>query len=183
MAYDFNNFKKTTQETFDWLQREYTGIRTSRAAPSILDGVQVSAYGSKMPISQVATISVDGPKSLRITPWDKSVAKDIDSAIRESNLGLSVSLDGETLRVSFPDLTSERRATLVKLSKEKMEEARKRIRMDREKVLGDLDHKEKDGEVSKDDKFRLKNDLQKLVDEVNKKLEDLNDKKVKEIEE
>lgn len=183
MGYDFNPFKKATQDAFDWLQKEYTSIRTSRAAPSILDSVRVNAYGSKVSINQVATVTIEGPKGLRITPWDKSVAKDIDSAIRESNLGLSVALDGETIRVAFPELTSERRESLIKLAKEKLEEGRKTVRQEREKVIGDLDKKEKEGSVSKDDKFRLKNDLQKLVDEANKKMEELNEKKIKEIEE
>ena len=183
MSVDFNNFKKAGEQALEWLKKEYSGIRTSRTAPNILDGVQVDAYGSKMPINQLATVSIEGPKSLRITPWDKAVAKFIDSAIRESNLGLSVALDGETLRVSFPELTSERRVALLKLAKEKLEEARKTVRVEREKTLGDIDKKEKEGEVSEDDKFRLKNELQKLVDESNKKFEEFYERKEKEISE
>jgi ribosome recycling factor len=183
MAYDFTNFKKASAQAIEWMQKEYTSIRTSRAAPSILDSITVDAYGSKMPINQLATISIEGPKMLRLTPWDKGVAKPIDRAIREANLGLSVALDGETLRVSFPELTSERRVSLLKLAKEKLEDSRKTIRQEREKTLGDIDKKEKDGQVSEDEKFRLKNDLQKLVDEANQKLEELYNKKEKEIQE
>jgi ribosome recycling factor len=183
MAYDFSGFKKTTDNNLEWLKKEYSAIRTGRAAPAILDGVQVNAYGSKVPINQVATISIEGPKSIRISPWDKGVAKDIDSAIRESNLGVSVTLDDQGLRVIFPELTSDRRSMLIKLAKEKLEEARVTIRGEREKVHGDIDRKEKAGEISEDDKFRYRSELQKLVDETNKKLEELFDKKEKEITE
>ena len=181
MAKDFNEFKKAGEGVIDWLKSEYIGIRTGRATPAILDAVSVSAYGSPMHINQLATVSVEGPKSLRVIPWDKGVIKDIDKAVREANLGLSSSIDGEGLRVSFPELTGERRALLIKAAKEKLEEARIRVRNEREKAIGELDRGEKEGTLSKDDKFRLKNDLQKMVDDLNEKLEDLADKKEKEI--
>jgi ribosome recycling factor len=181
MAYDFSGFKKASEGAIDWLKKEYTGIRTGRATPSILDVVHAEAYGSKVPISQVATVTVEGPKSLRITPWDKSVSASIDRAIRESNLGVSVSMDDQGLRVSFPELTSDRRTMLVKVAKEKYEEARITLRNEREKVLNDIDREEKEGRVSEDEKFRLKNELQKLVDETNRRLEEIQTKKEKEI--
>ena len=181
MAQDFDGFKKASESTLDWLKSEYSGIRTSSATPSILDGVSVEVYGSKMSINQMASILIAGPKSLLITPWDKALVPDIDRAIRESNLGLSVALDGQGVRVSFPELTSERRAMLIKVMKEKYEEARIRVRTEREKNLNELDRKEKEGSLSKDDKFRLKAELQKLVDDVNNSLESLISKKEKEI--
>jgi len=177
MAYDFSEFKKVSESTLNWLKSEYTGIHTGRASPSVLDKVTVSAYGTPQPINQLATISIEDSRNLRITPWDKNVAKDIDSAIRESNLGLSVSADSDGLRVSFPELTSERRNMLSKVIKEKLEEARIAVRSEREKVLNTLDRQEKDGSLSKDDKFRSKGELQKLVDEANKNLEELSRKK------
>ena len=181
MAYDFSEFKKASEATLGWLKKEYSGIRTSRAMPNILDGVLVNVYGSSMPINQLATISVEDSKTLRITPWDKEVAKNIDKSIRESNLGLSVALDAVGLRVSFPELTSERRTMLSKLAKEKLEEARITMRTEREKSQSSIDHKQKEGSISEDDKFRLKNELQKLVEETNHKLEELALKKEKEI--
>ena len=181
MAIDFVEFKKASEGVLDWLKKEYSGIRTGRAIPAILDGISVMTYGSSMPISQLANISVEGPKTLRVSPWDKGVAKEIDRAVRESNLGLSVALDADGLRISFPELTSERRTLLSKTAKEKLEEARIRVRTEREKSLSDLDRRERDGILSKDEKFRLKNELQKFVDEANKKLEELYDKKEKEI--
>ncbi|MGB3922267.1 MAG: ribosome-recycling factor, partial [Minisyncoccia bacterium] len=151
------------------------------ATPTILDSVSVEAHGSKVPIKQVASITISGPKALLVTPWDKSVAADIDRSIREANLGLSVVMDSQGVRVSFPELTNERRNLLVKTLKEKLEDARIKVRVEREKVLADIDKKEKDGSLNKDDKFRLKNELQKLVDDVNKKFEELASKKEKEI--
>jgi ribosome recycling factor len=181
MPYDFGEFRRSSEATLDWLKKEYTSIRTNRAMPSILDGVVVNAYGGPMSVIELATVSVEDAKTLRVSPWDKEVAKDIDRAIRESNLGLSVALDASGLRISFPELTSERRATLSKAAKEKLEEARIRVRSEREKILADLDRKAKNGLLSEDDKFRLKTELQKLVDEIKVKLDDLAMRKEKEI--
>ena len=180
MAYDFAEFRRVSESALGWLKKEYASIRTSLATPSILDGVSVEVYGSMVSINQTSSILVAGPKSLLITPWDKSVAPSIDRAIRESNLGLSVSLDGQGVRVSFPELTSDRRALLTKVVKEKLEEASIRVRAEREKNLNDID-RPKEGGLSKDDKFRLKGELQKLVDGINEKLEELALKKEKEI--
>ncbi|OHA89866.1 MAG: ribosome recycling factor [Candidatus Zambryskibacteria bacterium RIFCSPHIGHO2_01_FULL_44_22b] len=176
--YNFSEFKKVSDSTVEWLKKEYTSIRTGRAMPSILDRVSVSAYGSSVPINQLATVSVEDPKTLRLTVWDKNAIKDIDKAIRESNLGLSVAVDASGLRVSFPELTSERRMMLSKVAKEKFEEARVAVRTEREKTLNRAGK-----DLSEDDKFRLKTELQKLVDEVNKKLEELFTKKETEISE
>lgn len=181
MAYDFGEFKHAGVSALDWLKKEYAGIRTNQANPSVLDAVSVEVYGSYMPINQISSVLGTGPKSLLITPWDNSVAPNIDRAIRESNLGLSVSLDAQGVRVVFPELTSERRILLTKLVKEKLEEARIRVRTEREKSLEVFDSKEKDGSLSEDNKFRLKNELQKLVDDANQQLEELALKKEKEI--
>jgi ribosome recycling factor len=181
MAYDFSEFRNSSDSILDWLKKEYTSIRTSRAMPSILDSVMVNAYGAAMPIVQLATVSIEDSKTLRVTVWDKEVAKDIDRAIRESNLGLSVALDAAGLRISFPELTSERRAVLSKVAKEKLEEARIRVRTEREKNLANIDRKQKEGLISEDDKFRSRTELQKLVDETNAKLDELALRKEKEI--
>lgn len=181
MAYNFTNFKQGAEGAEEWLKKEYAGLRTGRATAAILDSVLVDSYGSKMPINQLANINLEGPQSIRIVPWDSAVSKSIESAIQQSNLGLSVSIDDKGLRVNFPSLTSERRTELAKVAKQKLEEARIRVRTEREKVHSDVDKQEKDGGMGKDDAFRAKQELQKLVDETNKKLGDLYDKKEKEI--
>lgn len=181
MAYNFTPFKTGSDEALEWLRKEYASIRSGQANPSILDSVRVDMYGSQMPINQVASILGEGARSLRITPWDKGAVKPLDTAIREANLGVSVSVDDQGLRISFPELTDDRRQALMKLAKAKLEEARVRVRGEREKVHSDTDKQEKAGTMSKDDTFRTKQDLQKLVDEVNRKLEELYDKKEREV--
>ncbi len=183
MAYNFSPFKTATKDTEEWLKKEYSGIRTGRATPAILDVVSVEAYGSMMPVNQVANISVEDARMIRISPWDASQAKAIEKAIMLADLGLSVTVDDKGVRVVFPDLTSDRRLSLVKIAKQKLEEAKITMRGEREKVLKDLDKQEKEGGVSKDDVFRYKTDLQKLVDESSRALEELFEKKEKEITE
>lgn len=181
MAYNFTQFKTGSDETLEWLRKEYASIRSGQANPSILDSVRVEMYGSQVPVNQVASILGEGARSLRITPWDKAAVKPLDTAIREANLGVSVSVDDQGLRISFPELTDDRRQALMKLAKAKLEEARVRVRNEREKVHSDADRQEKAGTMGKDDAFRAKQDLQKLVDEVNRKLEELYDKKEREV--
>lgn len=183
MAYNFTDFKNKLSDTEEWLKKEFSGIRTGRATPAILDGVSVEAYGSMMPINQVANISVEDARMLRVTPWDMSLVKAIEKAIMVSDLGLSASVDDKGLRVIFPDLTSERRQSLVKIAKQKLEDAKVTVRGEREKVLKDIDAKEKSKEISEDEKFRLKNELQKFLDDSNRVLEELFNKKEKEISE
>ncbi len=183
MAYNFSQFRSGSDGAIEWLRTEYSSLRTGKAVPTILDTILVDAYGSKMPINQVANINLEGSQSLRILPWDASLSKSVELAIQQSNLGLSVSVDDRGLRVSFPSLTGERRTELTKIAKQKLEEARVRVRNEREKVHSDAQKSEKEGSMSKDDVFRIKQELQKLVDEANKKLEDLYEKKEKEIQE
>jgi len=183
MAYNFSQFKQGADGAIEWLKKEYTAIRSGQANPSILDSVRVDMYGSQMPVNQVASVLGENSRTLRITPWDKSAVKAIDAAIREANLGVSVSVDDQGLRVAFPELTDDRRQALAKLAKQKLEEARVRVRNEREKIHSDVDKREKDGSMGKDDTFRAKQDLQKIVEETNKKLEDLYEKKTKEISE
>lgn len=181
MAYDFKPFEKRIGEVVAHAQAQLAGIRTGRAAPAILDGVQVESYGSRMGINQVASVSVEDARTLRIAPWDASLAKEIEKAITMANLGLSVSTDERGVRVSFPELTAERRAALVKLAKEKVEESRASLRVARDEVWGDIQRREKDGEIPEDDKFRAKDDMQKRVDAANQQFDSMLEKKEKEI--
>lgn len=181
MAYDFTHFKKESKDVEEWLKKEMSTIRTGRATPAILDGIKVEAYGNEMPINQVANISIEDARLLRITPWDMSLAKSVEKAILVSDLGLSVSLDDKGLRVSFPELTTERRQSLVKIAKQKLEESKVTLRAEREKTIKDIDTKKKEGKLSEDEQFRLKTDVQKILDDANKVLEEIFAKKEKEI--
>ncbi len=183
MAYDFKRFDERVKEIDTWLMREFTGIRTGRATPALLDLVSVEAYGSKMPIVQVGSVSVEDPRTLRVSIWDASLVKEAERGITAADLGVSVVTDSSGLRVIFPTLTSERRVQLLKLAKAKLEEARVSIRGARDEAMKDIDAKEKGGEMSEDDKFSAKETLQKKVDSANAGLESHYSLKEKEIQE
>src|SRR3989338_2832906 len=181
MSYSFSSLKQKVSEIEDWLKKEFSSIRTSRATPIILDSVWVEVYGSRLQINQLATVNIEDPKTLRITPWDKSQIKLIETAIRDSALGVSVVVDDKGLRVIFPQLTEESRNTFIKFAKQKHEEARKNLRLERDKVKGDIENKEKKGEMAEDDKFRDLEELQKNTDEANNKFDEMLERKEHEI--
>lgn len=181
MAYNFSTLKQRLLEHEEWLKKEFSQIRTGRATPIILDAVSVESYGSYMPISQLASVTIEDPKTIRVVPWDASIVKNIEKAVNDSNLGLSVSVDDRGLRVNFPELTSERRLSLAKVVKQKLEEARVSIRKERETVRNDISEKEKAKEIDEDEKFRLNDEVQKYIDEAGSKLEAMSSKKEKEI--
>lgn len=171
MAYDFSAFDKKVAGAKEWLSKEYQGLRTGRAAPAILDGVSVMAYGSHMPLKQVANVGVEDARTLRITAYDASIIKDIEKSITAANLGLGVVADGAGLRVMFPELTADRREQLIKAAKQKLEESRTAVRVARDECWKDIQAQEEEGGMGEDEKFRLKDDLQKRVDAVNADLE------------
>lgn len=181
MSYDFSKFKKELSEIESWLTKEYTTIRTGMASPALLDSVKVESYGSFMPINQLATVGTEDARTIRVSPWDKSQVRSIEKAINDANLGVSVASDSAGVRVIFPELTSERRVLLIKSAKEKLEKARVSLRGEREKVWEDIQKKEKNGEMGEDEKFSLKEEMQKYVDEANRKFEEIFSKKEKEI--
>jgi ribosome recycling factor len=177
MAYDFSKFKAKVKETEEWLKKELSNVRTGRASAAILDSIKIESYGSMVPITQVGNIGTDDARSLRIVPWDMSQVKEIEKAITVANLGVGIVTDDKGIRVIFPELTGERRIQITKIAKDKVEEARKTLRMHRDDVMKDMQARE----LPKDDMFRAKNDAQKLVDEGNKALDALLAKKEQEI--
>ena len=181
MQYNFSNFKTEIKKVEEFLNKEYNQLNVGRASLMVLDGVSVESYGSYMSLKNVASVSIEDPKTLRVNPWDKSHIKSIEKAIQASNLGLSVATDEAGLRVIFPQLTTETRQKLVKVLKEKLEETRITVRRERERVWDDVQKLEKDGKITEDEKFKAKEDLQKIIDEVNKNLEIIFGKKEKEV--
>ncbi|OGZ06162.1 MAG: ribosome recycling factor [Candidatus Lloydbacteria bacterium RIFCSPLOWO2_01_FULL_50_20] len=181
MAYNFSGFKARVEGIEEWLKKEFSLLRTGRATSAILDSITVESYGAQSPIAHVGNITMEDARTLRIAPWDKSQVKAIESAITKANLGLSVSADDSGLRVIFPELTGERRAQLTKLLHAKLEDARISLRKEREEVLNDFKQKEKDSVMSKDDHFKAKEELQKQVDAMNRRFEQLAEKKESEI--
>jgi len=181
MQYNFSNFKTELKKVEEFLGKEYSQLNIGRASPMILDDVFVESYGTRVPFKNVATVAIEDPKTLRIAPWDKNQIKDIEKAINSSNLGLSVATDDLGIRVVFPQLTTETRQTLVKVLKEKLEEARITVRRERERIWKDVEIKEKEGKLTEDEKFRAKDELQKIIDGVNNNLEANFEKKEKEV--
>lgn len=180
MAYDFSPLKSKIKETEEWLSRELAGVRTGRATPTLLDGVKPEAYGSKTALRELAAISVEDPRTLRIMPWDKTLTRAIEKGIVDANLGVGVAVDDQGLRVTFPELTSERRVQLKKLAGEKMEQAKVTLRSHRTDAIKEIDALEKDG-LGKDIATRQKEELQKLIDGGNAALAALLAKKEEEI--
>ena len=181
MQYNFSNFKIELAKVIEYLSKEYTQLNIGRASPMVLDGVSVESYGSRVPLKNVASVSIEDIKTLRIAPWDKNQIKEIEKAIAASNLGLSLAVDDMGIRVIFPNLTTETRQTLVKVLKEKFEEQRITVRKERERVWDDIQKLEKEGKMTEDEKFRAKDELQKIIDETNNNLESVFEKKEKEV--
>jgi ribosome recycling factor len=183
MSYDFTAFKKSLLEVEEWLGNEYLGVRTGRATPAILDSVFVESYGSRTPLKHVASVTIEDAKTIRVSPWDKSQVKAIEKAIMEANLGLGASSDAQGVRVFFPELTAERRTALMKVVREKLEHGRVSVRSERDEIWSDIQEKERGGEIAEDEKFKLKDEMQKFVDGANQRLEEMAERKEKEISE
>ncbi|MCE9585212.1 ribosome recycling factor [Candidatus Nomurabacteria bacterium] len=181
MAYNFSNFKTELKKVEEFLSKEYTQLNTGRASPMVLDGISVESYGQYQAIKNVASVAIEDPKTLRIAPWDKTQIKGIEKAIMAANLGLSVATDEAGIRVIFPQLTTETRQNLVKVLKQKLEESRITVRQERERVWNEIQDQEKEGTLTEDEKFRAKEELQKVIDEVNNNLEAIFEKKEKEV--
>lgn len=181
MQYNFSNFKTNLKKVEEFLGKEYSQLNIGRASPMILDGVSVESYGSYVPLKNVASVSIEDPKTLRIAPWDKGQIKSIEKAIVGANLGLSVATDDQGIRVIFPQLTTETRQTLVKVLKEKLEDSRITVRKEREGVMDDMEAKKKESKMTEDEMFRAKEELQKIVTETNDNLESIFEKKEKEV--
>lgn len=160
---------------------EAAKIRTGRANPGLVENLLVDYYGVKTPLRQVATVTIPEARQILIQPWDKDSLVSIESAIRDSNLGLSPSNDGQYVRILLPALTEERRKELVKTLNHRAEESRIAIRTVREDIWKAIQDFERNGEISEDDKFQGKEALQKSVDEYNARLETLRKKKEEEI--
>lgn len=163
------------------LRSDLLGIRTGRASPALLERIRVEAYGSVMPLNQMATIAVPEPRMLTIRPWDASNLAAIERAILKSDLGLTPTNDGRIIRLVIPPLTDERRRELARLVSRRVEEARVAIRNIRRDALRDLETLQKEKQISEDDFYRAKDQLQELTDTYIKKADDLGEQKQAEI--
>ena len=175
MSYNTTSFKTELKKVEEWLSKEYSSVHTGRATPMVLDSINIESYGSYVPIKNIASVSVEDPKTLRIAPWDKNQIKEIEKAIQNADLGLSVLSDSDGVRAIFPMLTTETRQKLVKVLKEKLEDARISVRKTRADEISLIE------DLSEDELKRAKEDIQKCVDEANKNLEAIFAKKETEV--
>jgi ribosome recycling factor len=162
--FDINELKRRMHGAVQSLKHELGGLRTGRAASSMLEPVQVDAYGTHMPLNQLATISVPEPRLLTVQVWDKSMVKAVEKAIVDSNLGLTPATEGQVLRLRVPELNQERRKELVKVAHKYAETARVAVRHVRRDGLDAVKKLEKNHEISEDDQERLAADVQKATD-------------------
>jgi ribosome recycling factor len=170
---DFKDLSRRMQGAVSVLKTELSGLRTGRASANLLDPVTVEAYGTQMPINQVATVSVPEPRMLSVQVWDASLSTAVDRAIRDSNLGLNPIAEGQLLRIPIPELNAERRQEMVKVAHKYAEQARIAVRHVRKDGMDMLKKLEKDGHHSKDDTHAESDQLQKLTDDTIKEIDDV----------
>ena len=182
---DFNEIKSDTKtrmdKTLEALKADFGGLRAGRAHASLLDGIMVEAYGSMTPLAQVGTISVPDARTLSISVWDKSLAKAVDKALRESDLGLNPASDGQLIRIPIPPLSEERRKELVKIASKYAEQNKVAVRNNRRDGLDGVKKLKKENLNSEDEEKRFENEIQKLTDESIKKIEEMLASKEKDI--
>ena len=177
MSTRFDSLKEGLDQGIDKYQTDLGSIRTGRANPKVVEDLVIDYFGTPTPINQAANVSSSDARTIVISPWSKDSLIDIEKAINESELGISPVNDGDVIRLSFPPLTEERRKELVKLVGQKTEEARIKVRKIREGVREEIQKDEKEGDISEDDKFREEDELQKIIDEYNKQIDALHNKK------
>ncbi len=177
----YRDVEERMSKSLQAFKQEILKIRTGRATPALLESIKVEYYGSQIPLQQIATISVAGPRLLRVQPWDKSVVGEIDKAIRSAGLGLNPQIDGDILRVPIPPLSDERRQDLVKLVHKLAEDARVAIRNIRRDGIEQIRKMEKNHEISEDDSKRAQDHIQKIHDKYIKEINEAAEKKEKEI--
>lgn len=185
MSQNYQTLKKDLQHkmevSFEHAKKEFSGLRTGRATAALLEPVMVEAYGSRMPLNQVASVSVPEPRLLSVSVWDKGMAKAVEKAIREANLGLNPMADGTLIRVPIPPLTAERRTELTKIAHKYAEHARVSIRNVRRDGNDVLKKMEKDNLISQDEHKKYAEEVQKMTDQYVAKVDEALKQKEQEI--
>lgn len=180
-AYNLSVFTARVAEIGEWLKKELATIRSGRATPALLDRVLVPSYGQRVELRQLGSVAMEDARRLKINLWDKTQTKEVETALNTANLGVSVGTEGDAVVVTFPELTTEKRELLTKTARAKMEEAKISLRQERDKHWKEIQEKERGGELTEDDKFRLKEKLQKTIDSATAEFELVGKKKEAEI--
>lgn len=178
---ELKDYEEKMKRTLDFLAQQFATVRAGRANAGVLDQIQVDYYGSPTPIQQVASVSSPDPRTLMIQPWDGSILRDIERAILSSELGINPQNDGKVIRLVFPQLTEERRKELAKQVRKYGEESKVAVRNIRRDAMDKFKKQQKASEITEDDYKGLEKDMQKLTDDYIKKVDDMTDKKEKEL--
>jgi ribosome recycling factor len=165
--------KERMEHALESLRREFGGVRTGKASPQLLDAIRVEAYGSRVPLNQVGTVSAPEPRLLTVQPWDRGLVKEIDRALRESDLGLNPSNDGQLIRIPIPALTEERRREYARLLHKLAEEGRVAVRQARKDANDEVKARQKKEGLSEDDVRREEKEVQKLTDQYIARVEEM----------
>ena len=165
-SFDLKDIEKRMKGALASLKQDFSGLRTGRASASLLDPIMVEAYGSPMPLNQVATVSVPEPRTISVSVWDQSQVASVEKAIRESDLGLNPNVEGATLRINIPELNEERLTELTKVAAKYAEQARVAVRNVRRDGMDTLKKQEKDGDISQDEQHGLGQKVQDLTDKL-----------------
>ncbi len=181
MSFNANDLKRRMDGAMEVVQKEFSGLRTGRASANMLEPVTVDAYGTRMPLNQIGTVSVPEPRLLTVQVWDQGMVKSVEKAIRDAGLGLNPQPDGSLIRVPVPELNQERRIELAKVAGKYAEQARISIRNIRRDGMETLKKQQKDSEISEDEHKRKSDEVQKLTDQYIKKIDDMLADKEKDI--
>ncbi len=176
-----NNSKQDFEKILSSFKKELLTIRTGRVNPIMVEEIKIDAYGSKIPLKQVASINIPEPRTIEIQPWDKSLVHQIENEIRLQRPNFPVVVNGDVLRINFPALTEEEREKLTKIIGKMAEEARIKVRQVRDNIWSEIQDMEKDKAITEDDKFRAKDELQEVVDNYNSQINNLKEEKENEV--
>ena len=181
MSIDFKNYEEKMDKSIEVLRREFLGLRTGRASPSLLEPVSVEAYGGKVPINQVGNISVPESRLVTVQVWDETLIQAVEKAIRNSDLGLNPMIEGNIIRVPIPELSEERRLEIVKIASKYAEDSKITVRNIRRDAMDKIKDEEKQKNISKDDSFQFSENMQKITDKYIEKIDVLFQDKEKDI--
>ena len=183
MNSEYAVYTERMDKTIEALKSQYASVRAGRANAAVIDHIRVEYYGTPTPITQIGSVSTPDPRTLLIQPWDKSVLKEIEKAIQASDLGINPQNDGSVIRLSFPQLTEERRRDLAKQVRKYSGDGKVAIRNIRRDAMEDFKAMKKKSEITEDDLKNMEKDIQKITDGYSKQIDDLTSKKEKELSE
>ena len=171
------------KEILNYFKDQLSAIRSGRPTPKLVEDLSVDYFGQKMTIKQLGSINIIPPREIQISVWDKQAVGGVIKAIENSNLSVSANTDGNLIRINLPALSTERRQELIKVAKKEAEETKIKIRHSRDEFNKKISSQEESGEITEDQKFKFKDEIQKIVDRANKDIEEMIEKKIKEMEE